>query len=59
MQVMGIRQAREHGYELQLVAGDGIGNEDFGLIVGEASDGTLMTNSPVPANRQLAPEPAT
>ena len=38
-----IRQAREHGYELQLVAGDGISDEDFGLIAGPASDGTLMT----------------
>ena len=40
-----IRQAREHGYELHLVAGDGISNEDFGLIAGPASDGTLMTHS--------------
>jgi branched-chain amino acid transport system substrate-binding protein len=45
-----IRQAREHGYELQLVAGDGISNEDFGLIAGPASDGTLMSNAPQPVN---------
>jgi branched-chain amino acid transport system substrate-binding protein len=45
-----IRQAREHGYELQLVAGDGISNEDFGLIAGPASDGTLMSNAPQPGN---------
>jgi branched-chain amino acid transport system substrate-binding protein len=44
-----VRQAREHGYELQLVAGDGINNEDFGLIAGPASDGTLMTNYPSPS----------
>ena len=44
-----IRQAREHGYELQLVAGDGISNEDFGLIAGPASDGTLMTLCPSPS----------
>jgi branched-chain amino acid transport system substrate-binding protein len=44
-----IRQAREHGYELQLVAGDGISNEDFGLVAGLASDGTLMTLSPSPS----------
>jgi branched-chain amino acid transport system substrate-binding protein len=49
-----IRQAREHGYELRLVAGDGISNEDFGLIAGPASDGTLMTYPPVPANPQAA-----
>ena len=45
-----IRQAREHGYELQLVAGDGINTEDFGLVAGPASDGTLMSNSPQPVN---------
>ena len=44
-----IRQAREHGYELRLVAGDGISNEDFGLIAGPASDGTLMTLYPSPS----------
>jgi branched-chain amino acid transport system substrate-binding protein len=43
-----IRQAREHGYKLQLVAGDGINEEDFALIAGPASDGTLMTDSPIP-----------
>jgi branched-chain amino acid transport system substrate-binding protein len=47
-----VRQAREHGYELQLVAGDGISNEDFALIAGPASDGVLMTYPPVPANPQ-------
>jgi branched-chain amino acid transport system substrate-binding protein len=47
-----IRQAGEHGYQLQLVAGDGISNEDFGLIAGPASDGTLMTYPSVPANAQ-------
>jgi branched-chain amino acid transport system substrate-binding protein len=44
-----IRQARGHGYQLQLVGGDGINNEDFGLISGAASDGTLMTNPPAPS----------
>jgi branched-chain amino acid transport system substrate-binding protein len=43
-----VRQAREHGYELQLVAGDGINSEDFGLIAGAASDGTLMTDTRLP-----------
>jgi branched-chain amino acid transport system substrate-binding protein len=47
-----IRQAREHGYDLQLVAGDGINNEDFGLVAGPASDGTLMSNSPQPINAE-------
>jgi branched-chain amino acid transport system substrate-binding protein len=43
-----IRQAREHDYALQLLAGDGINSEDFGLIAGPASDGTLMTDTPLP-----------
>jgi branched-chain amino acid transport system substrate-binding protein len=47
-----VRQGREHGYELRLVAGDGINNEDFGLIAGPTSDGTLMTLPPVPTNAQ-------
>jgi branched-chain amino acid transport system substrate-binding protein len=45
-----IRQARQNGYQLQLIAGDGISNEDFGLVAGPASDRTLMTNSPQPVN---------
>jgi branched-chain amino acid transport system substrate-binding protein len=43
-----IRQAHDRGYELQLVAGDGIGGEDFALIAGPAADGTLMTYAPSP-----------
>jgi branched-chain amino acid transport system substrate-binding protein len=49
-----VRQAREHGYELHLVAGDGISNEDFGLIAGPASDGTWMTNFPSPSGPEAA-----
>ena len=49
-----IRQAREHGYELQLVAGDGISNEDFGLVAGPASEGTLMTLFPLPSGPAAA-----
>ena len=49
-----IRQAREHGYGLHLVAGDGISNEDFGLIAGPASDGTLMTLYPSPSGPEAA-----
>jgi branched-chain amino acid transport system substrate-binding protein len=43
-----VRQAHDRGYNLQTVAGDGIGGEDFALIAGEAADGTLMTNAPSP-----------
>jgi branched-chain amino acid transport system substrate-binding protein len=49
-----IRQAREHGYQLHLVGGDGIGGEDFGLIAGSAADGTLMTAPPVPSGPEAA-----
>lgn len=44
-----VRQARARNLDLQLIAGDGIGNEDFGLIAGAASDGTLMTSVPPPS----------
>jgi branched-chain amino acid transport system substrate-binding protein len=49
-----IRQAHEHGYGLQLVAGDGIANEDFGLIAGAAADGTLITLFPLPSGAAAA-----
>ena len=49
-----IRQAKEQGYDLQLVAGDGISNEDFGLIAGPAADGTLMTNFSSPSGPEAA-----
>jgi branched-chain amino acid transport system substrate-binding protein len=49
-----IRQAREHGYQLQLVAGDGIGSEDFALIAGPSSDGTLITAPPRPMHPEAA-----
>jgi branched-chain amino acid transport system substrate-binding protein len=48
------RQAREHGYQLHLVGGDGIGGEDFGLVAGSAADGTLMTAPPVPRGPEAA-----
>src|SRR5262249_28175729 len=41
-----IRQARERGYNLQLVGGDGICTEDFQLIAGRAAEGTLVTYLP-------------
>jgi branched-chain amino acid transport system substrate-binding protein len=37
-----IRQARELGYDLHMIGGDGVGTADFGLIAGPAGDGTLM-----------------
>jgi branched-chain amino acid transport system substrate-binding protein len=47
------RQAKEHGYDLQLIAGDGIG-EDFGLVAGPSSDGTLTTSYPDPSGAEAA-----
>jgi branched-chain amino acid transport system substrate-binding protein len=38
-----VRQARENGYGMQLVSGDGIATDAFGQIAGEAGDGTLFT----------------
>jgi branched-chain amino acid transport system substrate-binding protein len=49
-----IRQAREHGYELQLLASDAIGNEDFGLIAGPAAEGALITIFPFPSGPEAA-----
>jgi branched-chain amino acid transport system substrate-binding protein len=39
-----IRGAREQDYRMQLVAGDGIANEAFGQVTGEAGEGTLFTS---------------
>lgn len=63
-----IRGAREEGYRLQLVSGDGIASEAFVQVTGEAGKGTLFTSfrdprrSPVAASvvdrfRQLGFEP--
>jgi branched-chain amino acid transport system substrate-binding protein len=49
-----ILQARENGYDLRLIARDGISSEDFGLIAGRASDGTLMTLYPAPSGPETA-----
>jgi branched-chain amino acid transport system substrate-binding protein len=39
-----IRQLRDRGDELQLVAADGLSSEDFWLIAGAAGEGTLFTS---------------
>ncbi|QEL23735.1 branched-chain amino acid ABC transporter substrate-binding protein [Bosea sp. F3-2] len=38
-----VRSARDQGYKMQLVSGDGIANEAFGEVTGEAGEGTLFT----------------
>jgi branched-chain amino acid transport system substrate-binding protein len=40
-----IRGLRDRGDDLQLVSGDGINSEDFELIAGKASDGTVFTST--------------
>jgi branched-chain amino acid transport system substrate-binding protein len=40
-----LRGLRDRGDDLQLVAGDGINSEDFDLIAGKASDGTVFTST--------------
>ncbi len=41
-----IRQARDQGYELQLVSGDAVYTEQFWLITGPAGEGALFTGPP-------------
>jgi branched-chain amino acid transport system substrate-binding protein len=48
------RQAHERGYDLQLIAGDGVGTEDFALIAGAAAEGTLFTYPPNPRSNPEA-----
>lgn len=43
-----IRQARDQGYDLQLVSGDALSTQDFWLMTGSAGDGTLFTFFPDP-----------
>ncbi len=50
-----IRQARDQGYELQLVSGDALYTEQFWLITGPAGEGALFTSSP---DARAAPEAA-
>ena len=51
-----VRQAREQGYDVQLVSGDALVTDEFWKITGEAGAGTLMTFSPDPRkNPKAAP----
>jgi len=42
------RQAGDRDYALQIVSGDSIGSDDFGLTAGAAAEGTLFTSGPDP-----------
>lgn len=49
-----IRQAREQGYNVQLVSGDALVTEEFWKITGDSGEGTLMTFSPDPRKNPVA-----
>jgi branched-chain amino acid transport system substrate-binding protein len=54
-----VRQAYDQGYRPQVIAGDGVGGEEFALIAGSAADGTLMTylaSPPATAENALVAE---
>ncbi len=51
-----IRQARQQGYNVQLVSGDALVTDEYWKITGKAGEGTLMTFSPDPRkNPEAAP----
>lgn len=43
-----VRQAREQGYNVQLVSGDALVTDEFWKITGPAGEGTIMTFTPDP-----------
>ena len=49
-----IRQAREQGYNVQLVSGDALVTDEFWKITGPAGEGTLMTWQPDPRDKPEA-----
>jgi branched-chain amino acid transport system substrate-binding protein len=49
-----VRQAREQGYNAQLVSGDALVTDEFWKITGPAGAGTLMTFSPDPRKNPVA-----
>ena len=51
-----LRQARLGGYEVQLISGDTLANDDFWMITGPAGEGARMTFFPDPRNNPGAAE---
>jgi branched-chain amino acid transport system substrate-binding protein len=41
-----IRQARNIGYDVQMISGDALTSEEFGMVAGDAAEGTLITFFP-------------
>jgi branched-chain amino acid transport system substrate-binding protein len=51
-----LRQARDQGYEIQLVSGDSLTTDEFWMITGPAGEGTLITFGPDPRDNPEASE---
>jgi branched-chain amino acid transport system substrate-binding protein len=51
-----LRQARDQGYDIQLVSGDSLTTEEFWMLTGPAGEGTLMTFGPDPRTNPEATE---
>ena len=49
-----VRQAREQGFDVQLISGDALVTDEFWKITGNAGEGTLMTFSPDPRKEKSA-----
>ncbi len=41
-----IREARDRGFDVQLISGDALTSEEFAMVAGPAADGTLITFFP-------------
>ena len=50
-----LRQARDQGYDLELVSGDALSSDEFWLITGPAGEGTVFTFGPDPAGTPKRP----
>jgi branched-chain amino acid transport system substrate-binding protein len=51
-----IRQAREAGHGFQLVSGDALYTEQFGLVAGDAAEGAIFSSYPDPRGNPEAAE---
>lgn len=54
-----IRDARDRGYQVQLVSGDALASAEFALVAGPAADGTLITFFPDARNNPQAQDVVT
>jgi len=51
-----LRQARAEGHSFQLVSGDALYTEQFGLVAGEAAEGAIFSSYPDPRHNPEAAE---